>query len=96
MIGRGQCPNEIVVTLGATEAINPCLQAVAKPGDTVAVESPTLNAMLHAIERTGMCAIEVATHPREGDTSGGPSRADELNRSPRIQINGPGACRRIG
>jgi DNA-binding transcriptional MocR family regulator len=59
-------PREIVVTVGATEAINVCLQAVGKPGDTVAVESPTFYAMLHAIERMGMRAIEVATHPREG------------------------------
>jgi len=59
-------PNEIVVTIGATEAINLCLQAVGKTGDTVAVESPTFYAMLHAIERMGMKAIEVATHPQEG------------------------------
>lgn len=59
-------PNEVVVTVGATEAINLCLQAVGKPGDTVAVESPTFYAMLHAIERMGMRAIEIATHPREG------------------------------
>src|SRR5258706_6483870 len=59
-------PDEIVITVGATEAINLCLQAVAKPGDTVAVESPTFYAMLHAIERLGMRAIEVATDPRTG------------------------------
>ncbi|WP_027799921.1 aminotransferase-like domain-containing protein [Paraburkholderia dilworthii] len=59
-------PGEIVITLGATEAINLSLQAVAKPGDTVAVESPTYYAMLHAIERLGMRAIEVATHPVDG------------------------------
>ena len=59
-------PNEIVITVGATEAINLCLQAVANPGDTIAVESPTYYAMLHAIERMGMRAVEVATHPREG------------------------------
>ncbi|SIT44030.1 Transcriptional regulator, GntR family with aminotransferase domain [Paraburkholderia ribeironis] len=59
-------PGEIVITLGATEAINLSLQAVAKPGDTVAVESPTYYAMLHAIERLGMRAIEVATHPVHG------------------------------
>jgi DNA-binding transcriptional MocR family regulator len=65
-IGASIDPNEIVVTVGATEAINPCLQAVGKPGDTVAAESPTFYAMLHAIERMGMRAIEVATHPSEG------------------------------
>jgi DNA-binding transcriptional MocR family regulator len=59
-------PNEIIITVGATEAINLCLQAVAKPGDVIAVESPTFYAMLHAIERMGMRAIEVATHPEEG------------------------------
>jgi DNA-binding transcriptional MocR family regulator len=59
-------PSEIVVTVGATEAINLCLQAVAKPGDTVAVESPTFYAMLHAIERMGMRALEIPTDPREG------------------------------
>jgi DNA-binding transcriptional MocR family regulator len=59
-------PNEILITVGATEAINLCLQAVAKPGDTIAVESPTFYAMLHAIERMGMRAVQVPTHPGEG------------------------------
>ena len=59
-------PAEIIVTVGATEAINLCLQAVARPGDTVAVESPTFYAMLHAIERMGLRALEVPTDPREG------------------------------
>ena len=59
-------PSEIIVTVGATEAINLCLQAVARPGDTVAVESPTFYAMLHAIERMGMRALEVPTDPKTG------------------------------
>lgn len=59
-------PAEVVVTVGATEAINLCLQAVAKPGDTVAVESPTFYVMLQAIERMGMRAIEIPTHPTQG------------------------------
>jgi DNA-binding transcriptional MocR family regulator len=59
-------PDEILITVGATEAINLSLQAVARPGDTVAVESPTYYAMLHAIERLGMRAIEVPTHPVGG------------------------------
>ncbi len=39
---------------------------MAKPGDVVAVESPTFYAMLHAIERMGMRAIEVPTHAETG------------------------------
>lgn len=64
--GQAVDPNEVIVTIGATEAINLCLQAVAKPGDTIAVESPTYYAMLHAIKRLGMRAVEVATDPVEG------------------------------
>jgi DNA-binding transcriptional MocR family regulator len=59
-------PQEIIITVGATEAINLCLQAVAKPGDTIAVESPTFYAMLLAIERMGMRAIEISTDPYQG------------------------------
>ena len=64
--GQPVDPEEIVITAGATEAINLCLQAVARPGDTIAVESPTFYAMLHAIERMGMRAIEIPTDPYEG------------------------------
>ncbi|XHS80202.1 PLP-dependent aminotransferase family protein [Burkholderiaceae bacterium UC74_6] len=59
-------PGEIIITLGATEAINLCLQAVARPGDVVAVESPTFYAMLMAIERMGMKVVEVPTDPITG------------------------------
>lgn len=59
-------PTEAIITVGATEAINLCLQAVAKPGDLIAVESPTFYAMLHAIERMGMKVVEVPTDPVHG------------------------------
>lgn len=59
-------PDEIVITNGALEALNLCLLAVAKPGDAVVVESPTFYAALQALERLGLKAIEVPTHPREG------------------------------
>lgn len=57
---------EIIVTCGATEALNLSLKAVARPGDTIAVESPTFYGLLQAIERAGMRVLEVPTHPREG------------------------------
>jgi DNA-binding transcriptional MocR family regulator len=62
-----QVPSEeIVVTNGALEALNLCLQAVTRPGDTVLLESPCFYAALQALERLGLKAVEVATHPREG------------------------------
>ncbi|VBB10380.1 Uncharacterized HTH-type transcriptional regulator yjiR [Burkholderia stabilis] len=36
------------------------------PPRLIVMESPTFYAMLHAIERVGMKAIEVATHPEYG------------------------------
>ncbi|GAA4330134.1 PLP-dependent aminotransferase family protein [Pigmentiphaga soli] len=58
--------DEIVVTNGALEALNLCLAAVARPGDAVVVESPAFYAALQSIERNGMTAIPVQTHPRDG------------------------------
>jgi DNA-binding transcriptional MocR family regulator len=58
--------DEIVITAGALEALNLCLSAVTKPGDAVLVESPTFYAALQAIERSGLRAIEVPSHPRLG------------------------------
>ena len=58
--------DEIIVTSGAMEALNLCLQAVTRPGDAVAIESPTFYGCLQALERLQLRAVEVATHPREG------------------------------
>lgn len=59
-------PGEIVVMNGAMEALNLCLGAVCRPGDTVLVESPCFYVCLQALERLGYRAVEVATDPREG------------------------------
>lgn len=59
-------PDEVVITDGAMEALNLCLQAVTQPGDVVAVESPTFYSALQALERLKLRAVEVATHPRDG------------------------------
>lgn len=59
-------PDQIVITNGAMEALNLCLSAVCKPGDTVLVESPCFYVCLQALERLGLHAVEVPTDPREG------------------------------
>ena len=57
---------ELIITNGAMEALNLCLQAVTRPGDLVVLESPTFYAALQALERLGLKAVEVATDPQEG------------------------------
>ena len=59
-------PDDIITTCGAQEALHLCLQAVAKPGDTIAIESPTFFGILQAIQALGMKALEIPTHPRDG------------------------------
>jgi DNA-binding transcriptional MocR family regulator len=58
--------DEIIITNGALEALNLCLAAVTGPGDAIVVESPTFYPALQSLERLGLEAIEVQTHPREG------------------------------
>ena len=58
--------DEIVVTNGALEGLNLCLMAVARPGDIILIESPTFYAALQSIERIGLRAVEVPSHPKDG------------------------------
>ncbi|MFJ3045837.1 PLP-dependent aminotransferase family protein [Herbaspirillum chlorophenolicum] len=58
--------DEVVVTHGCIEALNLALRAVAGPGDTIAVESPTYFGLLQALENLGMRALEIPTSPHTG------------------------------
>lgn len=64
--GTSTTADEIIVCNGALEALNLCLAAVTQPGDTVIIESPSFYAALQTIERMGLRAIEVPSHPDEG------------------------------
>src|SRR5262249_40463664 len=64
--GFNGSPEDVVITNGGLEALNLALRAVAKPGDVVAVESPTYFGILQAIESMGVQAVEVPSHPRHG------------------------------
>jgi len=58
--------DDLVITDGALEALNLCLQAVTEPGDAVIIESPTFYASLQALERLRLRAVEVPTDPQTG------------------------------
>jgi DNA-binding transcriptional MocR family regulator len=64
--GATVSPDEIIVTSGALEALNLCLQALTRPGDLVAIESPAFYGCLQAVEALGLKAIEIPTHPTDG------------------------------
>lgn len=59
-------PEEIIATSSCTEAISLCLRAVAKPGDTVALESSTYFVLLQLLESLGMKALEIPTDSKTG------------------------------
>jgi len=64
--GQPLAAEEIVVTNSCSEALSLCLRAVTRPGDTVAVESPSYYLMLQLLEHLGLKALEIPTHPRHG------------------------------
>lgn len=72
--------DDLIVTNGALEGLNLCLLAATKPGDTVLIESPAFYAALQALERFGLRAIEVPTHPREGIDLGALDKAVRRHR----------------
>jgi len=65
-IGMAISPEEVLATNGCIEALNLALRAVAQPGDTVAVESPTFYGLLQVLESLGMRALEIPTSPQTG------------------------------
>ncbi len=65
-ISQKATPDDIVITNGCIEAVSLCLQAIAGPGETIAVESPTYPWILQVIEDLGMFALELSTDPETG------------------------------
>lgn len=64
--GAVVAPADIITTCGATEALMLCLRAVTKPGDVVAVETPTYFGILHVLEALALQALEIPTDPQQG------------------------------
>ena len=58
--------DDVIVTSSCLESITLCLRTVTKPGDVVALESPTYYGFLEILESLGLRALEIPTHPRTG------------------------------
>ncbi len=64
----GGAPGEddIVVTAGCVEALALCIKAITKPGDAVAIESPTYFAIFQLMQSHGLKVLEIPTDPVTG------------------------------
>ena len=80
-------PEEIVVTSGATEALNLCVRAVAGPGDVVAVESPGCYEILQTLEALHMRAVEIPHVPRAGPDLDSLARLAQKHRLKAMLLN---------
>ncbi|XID75050.1 PLP-dependent aminotransferase family protein [Alkanindiges sp. WGS2144] len=59
LAGIRATPDDLMITTGAMEALNLCLQAVTHAGDYVAIESPAFYASLQVLERLQLKVIEI-------------------------------------
>ena len=59
-------PEDVVVTCGCAEALALSLRVLTRPGDTVAVESPTYFGTLQELDVLGLRALEIPTNAQTG------------------------------
>jgi DNA-binding transcriptional MocR family regulator len=59
-------PDDFIITNGCTEAIALSLLALVKPGDVVAIESPTHFGFLQLLKEMGLLVVETPTDPQLG------------------------------
>lgn len=57
---------DVVITSSCIHAISLCLMAVTRPGDVVALESPTFFGFLDLLESLNLRVVEIPSHPRTG------------------------------
>lgn len=58
--------DDVTTTFGTMEALMLSLRAVARAGDTVAIESPAYYGLLQLVESLGIRALEIPAHPGLG------------------------------
>ncbi|WP_316159855.1 PLP-dependent aminotransferase family protein [Bradyrhizobium sp. SZCCHNRI20481] len=65
-LGHAVPPDGVLITNGCTEALNIALSVTTRPGDAVAIESPTYFGLLQVLEARGLRALELPTDPTRG------------------------------
>lgn len=58
--------DDVVVTAGCLEALALTLKAITKPGDAVAIESPTYFGIFMVMQSLGLKVVEIPTDPHSG------------------------------
>lgn len=64
--GGAVMPDDVITTQGCTEAIMFCLRALTRPGDTVAIESPTYFGIFNMMLSLGLKVLEIPTDSEQG------------------------------
>ncbi len=59
-------PDQILITNGCMEAVTLSLMAVTRPGDTIAVESPTYFGYMQILRELRLSIVEIPTSPQAG------------------------------
>lgn len=65
-LGMTLDPADITLTHGCMEALQLALRTVAKPGDTIGIESPTYFNLLPLLDSLGLKTLEIPTDPQTG------------------------------
>ena len=64
--GQVLSPEDIVITCGCTEALVLALKVLSRPGDAIAIESPTYFGFLQVLEALDLRALELPTDASTG------------------------------
>jgi DNA-binding transcriptional MocR family regulator len=64
--GQALSPEDIAITCGCTEALVLALKVVSRPGDTIAIESPTYFGFLQVLQALDLRVLELPTDASSG------------------------------
>lgn len=64
--GVSLAEDDLMITSGAMEAMHLALRATVRPGDSIAVSTPTYFGILQMLEELGLRVVEIPSHPEQG------------------------------